>query len=523
MNSELKKKAHLMWVDDEIDLLKPHIIYLEKRGYSIDPVNSGEDAIHMITEKDYDLVLLDEMMDGLDGLTTLKILKERRPHVPVVMVTKNEEEWLMEEAIGEQIAYYLTKPVNPSQILLACKNILETPQIHSDKTTREYLQEFQEISASLDSLNSIEAWYKVFNDLTKWSIKFDIHGDETLRNILVDQYEDADQKFTQFIVNNYVNWLESEEHPLFSTDIIRQSVLPALKADEKVVVIVVDCLRHDHWLAISELLHPYFGIQNEYSLSILPTATPYSRNAIFSGLFPSEIQSRYSKIWREMSADETSMNRYEDTFLRDQLDRLGFQNKSMKYQKILTYEDGHKLGTRINEYRNVDVLSIVVNFVDMLGHTRSESDVLKELVPDESAYRNAVCSWFENAWLLNVLKQIGSWGRKVIITSDHGTVRVNKPIRVKADKSASTGVRYKFGRNLVTDKRAALFIENPPDYKLPKDELTTNFILAKGHNYFVYPNEYRHFVNKFENSFQHGGISMAEMIVPLATLSGKKL
>ncbi len=523
MNSELKQKAQLMWVDDEIDLLKPHIIYLEKRGYSIDPVNSGEDAIHLITEKDYDLVLLDEMMDGLDGLTTLKILKERRPHVPVVMVTKNEEEWLMEEAIGEQIAYYLTKPVNPSQILLACKNILEKPQIHSDKTTREYLQRFQEISSNLDGLDTIGAWYKVYHDLTNWSIKFDIHGDLTLKNILIDQYEEADRKFTQFILKNYTRWLNSADHPLFSTDIISHTVSPVLKSGEKVVLVVVDCLRYDHWLAISELLHPYFGIETEYSLSILPTATPYSRNGIFSGLFPGEIQTRYRKQWQEMSADESSMNRFEDIFLRDQLDRLGFQDKSVKYQKILTYEDGHRLESRISEYKNIDVLSIVVNFVDMLGHTRSESDVLKELVPDESAYRNAVRSWFENAWLLNVLKQLGNWGCKVIITSDHGTIRVNKPVRVKADKSASTGVRYKFGRNLVTDKRAALYLENPQDYKLPRDDLTTNFILAKGHNYFVYPNEYRHFVNKFENSFQHGGISMAEMIVPVALLSGKKI
>lgn len=523
MNNEFRdNKGRLLWVDDEIDLLKPHIIYLEKKGYTIDPVNSGEDALHMVTDHEYDLILLDEMMDGLDGLTTLKLIKEKRPRIPVVMVTKNEEEWLMEEAIGEQIAYYLTKPVNPSQILLACKNILDKPQIHTDKTTREYLQEFEKISSELSDLLTIEDWYRIFLDLKKWGNKFDHYGDDSLRSILVDQHEEADKIFTEFIEKNYKSWLSSTIRPVFSPDVVKNTVKPVLEAGEKVILVVVDCLRYDQWMGISELLYPYYNIESDFYLSILPTATPFSRNAIFSGLFPGTLQKNYQNIWKEMWTDETSMNRNEELFLRDQLDRMGFKDRSMKYNKIITYEDGHKLESRINDYRNIDVLSIVINFVDMLGHSRSESDVLKELVPDESAYRNAVCSWFENAWLFNVLKQVSTWGQKVVITSDHGTIRVNKPARVKADKDASSGVRYKYGRNLYTDNRSAFMIETPSDFKLPADDLTTNYLIAKGHNFFVYPNEYRKFVNKFHNSFQHGGISMDEMIVPIATLTGKK-
>ncbi|MBC8213162.1 MAG: response regulator [Candidatus Marinimicrobia bacterium] len=518
----MDKRGKILWVDDEIDLLKPHILFLEKKGYNVTPVNSGEDALHQIKQHQFDLILLDEMMDGLDGLTTLKMIKEEHSSLPVIMITKNEEEWLMDEAIGAHISNYLTKPVNPSQILLACKNVLETEQIHSERAYKDYLQEFQKIGSDVMIADDIEDWYKINNKLIDWSITFDKFGEQGLKQILEDQYLESNRSFTQFISSNYKNWMNSDDKPIFSPDIVKNTVKPILEDNNKVVLFVIDCLRMDQWKAMTELLFPYYTVETDQYLSILPTATPYSRNAIFSGLYPYEIKKKYGQFWNEMSRDETSMNRFEETFLKDQMKRLKLSDKSVNYFKVITYNDGKKLENRISDYKNTDLMAIVINFVDMLGHTRSESDVLKEMVPDESGYRKAVCSWFENAWLLNVMKEISSWGHTVIITSDHGTTRVNKPINVKADRQASTGVRYKHGRNLTVSGKTSLFIKNPTEFRLPKDDLTTNFVIAKDDNFFVYPNDYHRFVKRFQNSFQHGGISMEEMIVPVAILKGKR-
>lgn len=516
-------KGRLIWADDEIDLLKPHIIYLEKRGYSVEPVNSGEDALHRIRETDYDLVLLDEMMGGLDGLTTLKMIKEIKPNIPVVMVTKNEEEWLMDEAIGEQIANFLTKPVNPSQILLTCKNILETNQIQSDKVTREYLQEFQNISLEIEDIGTIGDWVQVYEKLTDWSVRFDTHGDENLRQVLADQQEEANTKFIQYYLEQYPRWLNESDRPALSPDIVPRFVIPNLKSGEKVVFLVLDCMRVDHWQVLRKLFYPYFNIETRYALSILPTATPFSRNSIFSGHFPSEIKDRFPSFWAGMVQDESSMNRYEDQLFRKQLDNAGCSDLTSRYFKILTYDDGIKLTSHIPEYQGTDVLAIVVNFIDMLGHTRSESDTVQEMVPDEAAYRDAVKSWAENAWLLNLMKEISTWNHRIVVTSDHGSIRVNKPVRVKADRSASTGVRYKFGRNLQTDNRASLIINDPLSYMLPQDEGSTNYLIAKGRHFYVYPNEYHRFVNKFSNSFQHGGISLDEVVLPVGIMQGRQV
>ncbi len=522
MDNNFDKRGKILWADDEIDLLKPHILFLEKKGYEVTPVNSGEDALHQIKTQSFDLVLLDEMMDGLDGLTTLKLIKENHPTLPVIMITKNEEEWLMDEAIGAHISNYLTKPVNPSQILLACKGVLETVQIHSDRATKDYLQEFQKISSDVMNADSIEDWYKINNTLIEWSITFDKFGEQGLKQILEDQYIEANRSFTQFIIANYKNWMQTKEKPVFSPEIVKKTVKPILQNNEKVILLVIDCLRLDQWKALTELLSPYYRIETDQYLSILPTATPYSRNSIFSGLYPDSIQIKYKNLWKEMSQDETSMNRFEETFLKDQLKRLNLPDKSVNYTKVITYNDGKKLENRITDYKNTDLMTIVVNFVDMLGHTRSESDVLKEMLPDESGYRKAVCSWFENAWLLNVMKEISSWDHTVIITSDHGTTRVNKPVSVKADRQASTGVRYKYGRNVTVSEKSSFFMKNPAEFRLPKDTSTTNFIIAKDDSFFVYPNDYHRFVKRFQNSFQHGGISLDEMIIPIAKLNGKK-
>ena len=444
----MNEKGHILWADDEIDMLKPHILYLEDKGYQVTPVKTGEDAIYLCDEQNIDLVLLDEMMTGLDGLTTLKNIKDKHSTLPVIMITKNEEEWLMEEAIAAHITNYLTKPVNPSQILIACKNVLESRKIQSDRVAKDYLQSFQNIAEQIERAASIEDWYSITDKLTDWLIKFDQLGDQGLGQLLEEQWKEANLQFTKFIENHYENWLHSDKKPQMSPDIISTNITSKLNNDEKIVLIIMDCLRADQMKAMTSQLANIFHLNSDYYLSILPTATPYSRNAIFSGLFPNQLQEKYTDIWSEMWQDEHSMNRYEDTFLRDQLNRMGFESKSTHYHKVVTYEEGNKLETRIGEFKEVDLLALVVNFVDILGHSRSESDILQEMVPDESAYRNAICAWLENAWLMNVLEEISTWGHTVILTSDHGSTRVTKPVQIKGDRLTSTGIRYKYGQNI---------------------------------------------------------------------------
>ncbi len=517
----MDSKGHILWADDEIEMLKPHILYLENKGYQVTPVKTGEDAIQFCDEQNVDLVLLDEMMTGLDGLTTLKHIKEKHSTLPVIMITKNEEEWLMEEAIAAQITNYLTKPVNPSQILIACKNVLESRKIQSDRVAEDYLKSFQKIAEQIEQAISIEDWYTITDKLTDWLVKFDNLGDQGLGQLLEEQWKDANQQFTKFIETNYEDWLHSEKKPLMSPDVIPSYIQNKLQNNEKIVLIIMDCLRADQLKAMTSQLAQVFHINTNYYLSILPTATPYSRNAIFSGLYPNQLQKEYGELWQKMWQDEHSMNRFENKFLRDHLNRLGFESKSIHYHKIITYEEGNKLETRIGEFKEVDLLALVINFVDILGHSRSESDILQEMVPDESAYRKAICAWLQNAWLMNVLEEISSWGHTVFLTSDHGSTRVTKPVQIKGDRETSTGIRYKYGKNIKMPDKTGLTIPNPESFFLPKHDINTNYLIAKSGNFFIYPNEYHKFANRYKNSFQHGGISLEEMVVPIAELTGK--
>ncbi len=515
------EKGHILWVDDEIDMLKPHIIYLTNKGYSVAPLKSGEDAIKYCSLNSVDLVLLDEMMTGLDGLTTLKKIKDKHPSLPVIMITKNEEEWLMEEAIAAQITNYLTKPVNPSQILIACKNVLESKQIQSDRVAKDYLQSFQKISEDIENAFSIENWYKIIDNLSEWLIRFDRLGDQGLGQLLDEQWQEADKLFTKFIEKNYEKWFSSEDRPVMSPDVIPLYIKKELNSNNKVILIVVDCLRADQLKAINSKLNTMFDIKTDYYLSLLPTATAYSRNAIFSGYYPKQIQDEYPEIWSKMWSDESSMNRYEEKFLEDQLKRIGLGEKSYKYHKVISLEDGNRLESRVNEYKEVDFLSIVINFIDILGHSRSESNVLQEMVPDESGYRKAICSWLENAWLMKLLKHISKWGHKIYITSDHGSTRVTKPVQIKGDKETSTGIRFKYGQNIKMPDKAGFSIPNPELFLLPNHKSKTNYLIAKSGYFFLYPNQYNKFVNKYKNSFQHGGLSLEEMVVPISILKGK--
>ena len=517
----MNSKGHILWADDEIDLLKPHILLLESKGYLVSPVNSGEDAIDICSNEKIDLVLLDEMMTGLDGLKTLKYIKDENPDIPIVMITKNEEEWFMEEAIAAQISNYLTKPVNPSQILIACKNILESRKIQSDRLAKDYLESFKKISFDIESAQQLGDWYSIVDILVDWSIKFDEFGDQGLGDLLEEQKSESNLRFTNYVEKEYIHFINSKSKPLMTTDVFSKFINPKLINDEKVVLIVLDCLRYDQWKAMTPILSHLFHIQTDHMLSILPTATPYSRNAIFSGLYPNELQLKYREIWDDMWQDEISMNRYEKIFLRDQMDRDGFENKSMKYIKISQYTQGNKLENRINDYKGIDLLALVINFVDILGHSRSKSKVLQEMVPDESAYRKAVCSWLENTWIIKVLEELSSWGHKIILTSDHGITKVNKPIKVKADRETSVGVRYKYGKNIKVNNKAGIIINDPASFKLPIHDTNSNYIIAKGNYFFVYPNDYNKFVKIYKNSFQHGGVSLEEMVLPIAIMEGK--
>ena len=515
-------RGKILWVDDEVEHLKPHILYLEDKGYKIDSISNGKDATILAKKNPYHIVLLDQSMPGMDGLETLKILKKINPLIIVIMITKTEDEWLMNEAITEQIEQFLIKPVNPSQIFMACKQALEMLKLRKEKLTGDYLKEFREIEHKLDSDLDLIGWWNLYNDLTDWQIKFDEFKDTGMSEILNDQIMSCNKEFSFFIEKNYSKWVKSKNRPILSNDIFRSYISPKIKRDEKVCLIVVDCMRLDHLKVLIPYIEPFFNMEINPALSLLPTATVYSRNAIFSGLFPDELIKKYPKQEHDMKNDSSSLNKYESQFFKEQLIRSGFDYKTIHYHKIWAVEEGNKFASRFKDFVKKDIISLVVNFVDILAHKSSQTDVLKEMIQDESGFRSAVKMWFEHSWLLKVLKKMSEENFSVILTSDHGSIRVNNCVFVSADKSASSGVRYKYGRNLNTNEKNALIIKNPSDFRLPAYGPQPSYLIAKDDSYFVYPNAASKYQTKFKNSFQHGGVSMEEMLIPVAILKGKK-
>ena len=516
-----KSRGHILWVDDEIHHLKPHILFLEDKGYTLSQVANGQDAIALSEQNDYDLILLDQSMPGMDGLETLSEIKKIRSSMPVIMITKTEDEWLMDEAITGQVEQFLIKPVNPSQIFMACKQTLEQIKLREQKATSDYLKEFQEIDMRLRDDLSADDWWKLYDRLVDWQIKFDKYKDTGLGSILEEQIQTCNREFSHFIESNYENWMKTNNRPTLSPDIVSKYVQPILERNKKVCLLVVDCMRHDHFKAMMDLLEPFFNIDIDYKFSLLPTATPYSRNAIFSGLYPDEMVKKYPQQARDMEKHASSLNQHEKQFLIDQLKKYGLGNKRVHYHKIWAVEEGKKFQNRIKDYIQQDVLALVVNFVDILAHKSSQMDVLKEMVPDESGYRTAVRSWLEHSWLLQVLKKLSENNFTVIMTSDHGSIRVQHDVMVSADREASSGVRYKFGRNLNTKEKNALVIKEPEKYRLPSFGPQPSYLIAKDDIYFIYPNQAHKYQAKFKNSFQHGGISMEEMMVPVAIMKGR--
>jgi CheY-like chemotaxis protein len=517
-------KGRILWVDDEIELLRSHILLLAEKGYSVESATNGEDALDLVKAKPFDLVFLDEMMAGMGGLETLSKIKDIRPEVPVVMVTKNEDEGLMEDAIGVKISDYLTKPVNPSQVLLACKKFIEGKKIASEQASRDYIKEFNEIALALQSNLSFMDWTDIYVKLVDWSIEMDQHPGMGLKQTLLDQFRECNVEFSKFIERNYLNWIAQKNRPTLSIDVVERYLIPELRDTNKsVFFFVIDCLRMDQWVGMEKVLREYFDISREYYYSILPTATPYSRNAIFSGSWPDDLEVRFPEIWEQWEDDDNSRNRYEHQFLDNLLERRKIQLKpESKYVKILDAEFGRGIDQNILSYTKNRLTSIVVNFVDMLAHGRSDSQLLKEIAPDESAYRSLTSSWFMHSTLLSMLKTLSTQKNvTIVLTTDHGSIRSMRGIKVIGDREASTNLRYKFGRNLKVDNRHAIFVKNPADYRLPRRSVTVNYIVAKEDYFFVYPTDYHQYLNKYKDSFQHGGISMEEMILPVAIMRSK--
>ena len=514
-------KKNILWVDDEIELLESHIIYLSEKGYSVLKANSGEDAIEICKKSNIDLILLDEMMPGIDGIATLKIIKSEHPDLPVIMVTKNEEEDFMEEALGEQISYYLTKPVNPSQILMACKKILENSKIENDKLISDFLKYVNKVqNYNFDKLD-YDDWKKIYTDFSNWSLKVEEINNLSFIEILNDQKKLLNKKFNNYIVYNYKNWVKSpDSRPLLSSDLFKKIFEPVFDR-KQLIIIVIDCFRFDQWLQICPMLKDVFQIKEDMHMSILPTATPFARNAIFSGMLPNELKLKLPNLWSAMFKEE-KYNKFEKELFENALNINNKSNKSFHYEKIINVNDGKKFYNKLNDYKNVDILSIVINFVDILGHSRSESQILKELIPNESAYRLAVHNWFKNSWLKDCLIDLANWDADILITSDHGNTIVSKPVKVKADSTASLGIRYKYGRNLNFSDKDVLKIKNPDDYGLPSFDVNTEYIISSDSKYFVYENQFHKYSNILKNSFQHGGISLDEVLVPLIHLKNKK-
>jgi len=525
LNSQTLIKGRILWVDDEIELLRSHIIFLSGKGYSVETATNGEDALKIISQKPLDLILLDEMMAGMGGLETLAKIKDIKPEIPVVMITKNEDEGLMEEAIGEKISDYLTKPVNPSQVLLICKKFLEGKKITEASVSRDYIQEFNEISQALQQNLNFSDWIKIYSKLVDRGIEFDRHPELGLQQTLTDQIRECNVEFSKFVERNYRHWLEEKSRPTLSIDIVERYLVPELRdVNRPVFFFVIDCLRLDQWMIMESFLREYYEVTRDYYFSILPTATPYSRNAIFSGAWPDELEVRFPEIWSQWEDDDNSRNRYEHQFLDNLLERRKIKLKpESKYVKILDPEFGKNFEQNILSYVKNPLTAVVVNFVDMLAHGRSDSQLLKEIAPHESAYRSLTQAWFTHSSLLSMLQILSKQKNvTVIITTDHGSIRSLRGVKVIGDRDASTNLRYKFGRNLKVDDKHAIFIKNPLDYRLPKRSVTINYIIAKEDYFFVYPTDFHKYLNQYRDSFQHGGISMEEMILPIVILKPKR-
>lgn len=513
----------ILWADDEIDTLKPQLFFLEKKGYEVVTVSNGYDALEILAEQsDFDVVFLDESMPGITGLETLEKLKDINPTIPVVMITKNEAENLMEEAIGAQINDYLIKPVNPNQILLSLKKIIDNKRLVSEKTATDYQQEFRNIIMEINSGLDFESWKDIYMKLIKWEIKISQHNVSEMSEILAMQKNEANVEFTKFIRRHYIDWMKGQEDgPVMSHQLFSKFVFPKLDTNEPVFVFLLDNLRFDQWKILEPFLTDLFNKDEEnYFYSILPTATQYSRNAIFAGLLPGDIAKKHPEYWR-YDHEDGGKNKFEAELLGEQVKRKFRKDVKFDYVKVLTTKAAKQVEDNIFNYMKNDFTVLVYNFIDMLSHARTEMDVIKALASDEKAYRSLTLSWFRNSPLIEALKKLSTKKVKVIITTDHGTIRVNTPLKVVGDKETTTNLRYKSGKNLNYKQKDVLEINKPEEVGLPTPHMSSRYIFAGEDAYFLYPNNYNYYNNLYRNTFQHGGISLEEMVCPVISMSSK--
>ena len=509
----------ILWVDDEIDLLKPHILFLEGKDYKVYTAKSGTEALEEIGKENFDIVFLDENMPGLTGLETLQGIKSKNAALPVVMITKNEEESIMEDAIGSKITDYLIKPVNPNQILLSIKKNLDHSRLISEKTTSNYQQEFRKIAMDLAMVNSYEDWAELYQKLVYWELELENIEDPGMFDILESQKTEANSQFFKFVSKNYESWFdESSEAPIMSHTLFKERILPQLSKDQPTLLVIIDNLRYDQWKAFEPVINNYYKKQSEDAFfSILPTATQYARNAIFSGLMPSDMERLHPDLWKN-DTDEGGKNLYESEFLERQLKRLGADIK-YEYHKISNLRAGKKLVENFRSQKENDLCVVVYNFVDMLSHAKTEMEVIKELASNNKSYRSLTHSWFKNSPLLEIIQQAQVMGFKLIMTTDHGTINVKNPSKVIGDKETSLNLRYKTGKSLTYDNKDVLAVKDPKKIHLPSINMSSSFIFAKGDLFFAYPNNYNHYVSYYRDTFQHGGVSMEEMIIPFSVLN----